>query len=77
MDVYTNTFCASGMHLPNGSYITFSGNGVVGPGGNIGSVKNSVGSGAYNATYQDHDGAKSSTHIPTPTTLPLPSVSGS
>ena len=59
MDVYTNTFCASGMHLPNGSYVTFGGNGAVGPGGNIGSVKNSVGSGAYDATYQDYDGTKS------------------
>ncbi|KAI6026543.1 glyoxal oxidase [Pisolithus microcarpus] len=35
MEVYTNTFCASGMHLPNGSYATFGGNGAVGPGGNI------------------------------------------
>ena len=65
------------MLLPNGSYITFSGNGAVGPGGNIGSVKNSVGSGAYNATYQDHDGTKPSTHVPTSTTLPLPSVDNS
>ncbi|KAH0826387.1 putative copper radical oxidase [Lanmaoa asiatica] len=58
MDVYTNTFCASGMHLPNGSYVTFGGNGAVGVGGNIGSVKNSAGSGAYDATYQDYDGTK-------------------
>ncbi|KAI9567949.1 putative copper radical oxidase [Boletus coccyginus] len=58
MDVLTNTFCASGMHLPNGSYVTFGGNGAVGPGGNIGSVKNNAGSGAYDTTYQDYDGTK-------------------
>jgi hypothetical protein len=58
MDVVTNTFCASGMHLPNGSYVTFGGNGAVGPGGNIGSVTNSAGSGAYDATYEDYDGTK-------------------
>lgn len=59
MEVLTNTFCASGMHLPNGSYATFGGNGAIGPGGNIGSVKNSAGSGAYDATYEDYDGTKS------------------
>ncbi|KAI6038557.1 putative copper radical oxidase [Pisolithus marmoratus] len=56
MEVYTNAFCASGMHLPNGSYATFGGNGAVGPGGNIGSVLNNAGSGAYDATYGDYDG---------------------
>ncbi|EGN94265.1 hypothetical protein SERLA73DRAFT_62449 [Serpula lacrymans var. lacrymans S7.3] len=59
MEVYTNTFCASGMHLPNGSYVTFGGNGAIGPGGAIGSVLNSAGSGAYDATYDDYDGTKS------------------
>lgn len=59
MDVATNVFCASGMHLPNGSYVTFGGNGAVGPGGVIGSVKNQFGSGAFDATYQDYDGTKS------------------
>jgi hypothetical protein len=59
MEVETNTFCASGMHLPNGSYVTFGGNGAVGPGGKIGSVTNSAGSGAFDATYQDYDGTKS------------------
>ncbi|KAH7908701.1 putative copper radical oxidase [Hygrophoropsis aurantiaca] len=59
MEVLTNTFCASGMHLPNGSYATFGGNGAIGPGGAIGSVKNSAGSGAYDATYEDYDGTKS------------------
>jgi hypothetical protein len=58
MEVLTNVFCASGMHLPNGSYATFGGNGAVGPGGNIGSVLNAGGgSGAYDATYQDYDGS--------------------
>ncbi|KAJ8592539.1 putative copper radical oxidase [Rhizopogon salebrosus TDB-379] len=59
MAVLTNTFCASGMHLPNGSYATFGGNGAIGPGGSIGSVKNSAGSGSYDATYEDYDGTKS------------------
>jgi len=59
MDVKTNVFCASGMHLPNGSFATFGGNGAIGPGGNIGSVTNpGGGSGAFDATYQDADGAR-------------------
>ncbi|KAJ7741572.1 DUF1929-domain-containing protein [Mycena maculata] len=59
MDVETNVFCASGMHLPNGSFVTFGGNGAVGPGGNIGSVRNPSGaSGSWDATYQDFDGSK-------------------
>ncbi|KAL0577539.1 hypothetical protein V5O48_004437 [Marasmius crinis-equi] len=60
MDIKTNVFCASGMHLPNGSYATFGGNGAIGPGGNIGSVRNPSGaSAAYDATYQNYDGSKS------------------
>ena len=60
MDVLTNTFCSSGAHLPNGSYVTFGGNGAIGPGGNIGSQRNPGGaSGAFDATYQDYDGSKS------------------
>jgi hypothetical protein len=59
MAITTNAFCASGMHLPNGSYVTFGGNGAIGPGGNIGSQKNAAGSGAFDATYQDYDGGKS------------------
>ncbi|KAH0585454.1 hypothetical protein H2248_008694 [Termitomyces sp. 'cryptogamus'] len=58
MDVVTNTFCASGMHLPNGSWVTFGGNGAVGRGGNIGSQRNSAGSGAWDSEYQDFDGTK-------------------
>jgi hypothetical protein len=47
------------MHLPNGSYITFGGNGAIGPGGNVGSViEPGAGRGAYDATYQDYDGTK-------------------
>ncbi|KAJ7129805.1 glyoxal oxidase N-terminus-domain-containing protein [Mycena epipterygia] len=59
MDIKTNTFCSSGYHLPNGSFATFGGNGAIGPGGNIGSVKNPAGSGSWDATYQDFDGGKS------------------
>jgi hypothetical protein len=59
MDVKTNVFCASGMHLPNGSWVTFGGNGAVGPGGNIGSQKNPGGaSGAFDSTYEDYDGSR-------------------
>lgn len=60
MDVKTNVFCASGMHLPNGSFVTFGGNGAVGPGGNIGSQKAPSGvSGTWDETFQDFDGSKS------------------
>ncbi|KAJ7046955.1 DUF1929-domain-containing protein [Mycena alexandri] len=60
MDVATNVFCASGMHLPNGSFVTFGGNGAIGPGGNIGSQRNPSGaSGAWDVTYDDFDGSKS------------------
>ncbi|KZT64150.1 copper radical oxidase [Daedalea quercina L-15889] len=60
MDVVTNTFCASGMHLPNGSYATFGGNGAVSPGGNIGNVLAPGGySATYDTTYQDYSGSKS------------------
>ncbi|PPQ99405.1 hypothetical protein CVT24_005392 [Panaeolus cyanescens] len=59
MDVRSNVFCSSGMHLPNGSYITLGGNGAVGPGGNIGSQLNPGGfSAAWDAVYQDFDGTR-------------------
>lgn len=58
MEILSNPFCASGAALPNGSVITFGGNGAIGPGGNIGSVRNGAGSGAYDATYGDYDGTK-------------------
>ena len=48
MEVMTNTFCASGFHLPNGSYATFGGNGAVGPGGGLGSQ---LEPGGYTAAY--------------------------
>lgn len=60
MDVKTNTFCSSGMHLPNGSFVTFGGNGAIGPGGNVGSQLNpGGGSAAWDATLQDFDGSRS------------------
>jgi hypothetical protein len=31
MDMTTNVFCASGMHMPNGTWATFGGNNAVGP----------------------------------------------
>lgn len=59
MDVTTNSFCASGMHLPNGSYVSFGGNSAVTTGGTQGSQKNADGSGAWDSLYQDFDGRKS------------------
>ncbi|CAE7135438.1 unnamed protein product [Rhizoctonia solani] len=59
MDVPTNSFCAAGMHFPNGSWATFGGNAAVGPGGNVGSMPNPGGLDAlYDATYQDWDGRR-------------------
>jgi len=59
MSVKTNTFCASGFHLPNGSYATFGGNGAVGPGASIGDQLNPDGySAAWDSRYQDFDGRK-------------------
>lgn len=60
MDVPTNTFCASGMHLPNGSWATFGGNAAVGPGGNVGSVPGPIAanSALYDDTYKDWDGRR-------------------
>lgn len=59
MDVRTNVFCSSGMHLPNGSYVTFGGNGAVGPQGNLGSQLNPGGySAAWDQTFQDFDGTR-------------------
>lgn len=59
MDVETNTFCASGMHFPNGSWATFGGNGAIGPGGGIGNVPAPGGGvGLFDSTYQDWDGRR-------------------
>lgn len=60
MSITTNTFCASGFHLPNGSYATFGGNGAVGPGASMGDQLNPDGySAAWDSRYQDFDGRKS------------------
>ncbi|KAJ7507666.1 glyoxal oxidase [Mycena galericulata] len=60
MDIKTNTFCSSGYHLPNGSFVTFGGNGAVSPGGAIGSELYPGGySAIWDAQYQDFDGSKS------------------
>ncbi|KDQ55294.1 glyoxal oxidase [Jaapia argillacea MUCL 33604] len=52
MDVRSNTFCAAGMHLPNGSYATFGGNAANGANG-------AAGVNGFNAQYGDYDGNKS------------------
>ncbi len=50
-------FCSSGMHLPNGSFVTFGGNNAVGRGGNTGT--NPDGSSVtWDPEYQDFDGAR-------------------
>ena len=59
MDVRSNTFCASGMHLPNGSYVTFGGSSGLGRGGAVGSSKDPAGNGVWDSEYQDFDGLKS------------------
>lgn len=50
--VTSNPFCASGSHMPNGSYIAFGGNNGVGPGGNDGDI----GGGSFDTTYGDTAG---------------------
>ncbi|KAF8914509.1 glyoxal oxidase N-terminus-domain-containing protein [Mucidula mucida] len=58
-DIRTNIFCSSGMHLPNGSFATFGGNGAITVGGDMGSVLNPGGySASFDETYQDYDGTK-------------------
>ncbi|EIW75862.1 DUF1929-domain-containing protein [Coniophora puteana RWD-64-598 SS2] len=52
MDIYSNTFCASGHHLPNGSYVTFGGNSAVGPPSTT--PQNTT----YDATWKDYDGTR-------------------
>ncbi|KIL62809.1 copper radical oxidase [Amanita muscaria Koide BX008] len=59
MDVRTNTFCASGAHLPNGSFVTFGGNGAVGPGASLGDQLIDPYSASWDSRYQDFDGRKS------------------
>ncbi|EIW74075.1 glyoxal oxidase [Coniophora puteana RWD-64-598 SS2] len=54
MDIMTNSFCASGMHLPNGSFVTFGGNNAIGVGG-----ATSPDGGKFDSAYGDYDGRKS------------------
>ena len=55
-DVPSNTFCASGMHLPDGVWATFGGNDAVAIGGNVGSQQNPDGTGAWDSALGDFDG---------------------
>jgi hypothetical protein len=61
MDVPSNSFCASGMPLPNASYVTFGGNGANGPDGATGTVLYPGGgpNAFFDAIYGDYDGSKS------------------
>ncbi|PPQ93058.1 hypothetical protein CVT25_011934 [Psilocybe cyanescens] len=59
MDIRSNTFCSSGMHLPNGSFINLGGNDGITINGAPGSQRNPDGTGQWDATYQDFDGRKS------------------
>ncbi|KAF7301375.1 hypothetical protein MIND_00702700 [Mycena indigotica] len=52
MDVQTNTFCSSGMHLPNGSFAVFGGNHAVAVGGGNPDGAN------WDSLLQDFDGSK-------------------
>ncbi|KAF9070748.1 copper radical oxidase [Rhodocollybia butyracea] len=79
MDIKTNSFCASGMHLPNGSYVTFGGN-ALSHLWRYWSVPNGQGAASFDATYQDYDGSKSIRVLNPCTTLmisALPIASGS
>ena len=59
MDVQTNTFCAAGMHFPNGSWATFGGNSAISVGGAVGSQPYPGGFNAiFDSTYGDYDGRK-------------------
>lgn len=49
IELTSNPFCASGMHMPNGSFITFGGNGAIGPTGN----------GSFDSVYGDLAGQTS------------------
>ncbi|GJE92328.1 glyoxal oxidase N terminal domain-containing protein [Phanerochaete sordida] len=55
IEVSSNPFCASGSHMPNGSFIAFGGNGAIGPTGNVGDT----GNGQYDTTYGDLAGQTS------------------
>jgi len=55
IDIQTNAFCAAGMHLPNGSYAVFGGNGAIGPGGNNSASGSSP---AFDPIYRDYDGTR-------------------
>ncbi|KAF7300493.1 hypothetical protein HMN09_00933700 [Mycena chlorophos] len=52
MDVQTNTFCSSGMHLPNGSFSVFGGNGAVAIGGG------DPDDNGWDSVLQDFDGSR-------------------
>lgn len=58
MDIRSNTFCSSGMHLPNGSFVSFGGNDGITINGQPGSSPNPDGTGAWDQIYQDFDGRK-------------------
>ncbi|KAF8211248.1 glyoxal oxidase N-terminus-domain-containing protein [Mycena galopus ATCC 62051] len=60
MDIKTNTFCSSGYHVPNGSFVTFGGNGAAGPGASEGSqVVPGAFFATWDSTYMDFDGGLS------------------
>lgn len=59
MDMFTNVFCASGMHFPNGSFATFGGNGAIGPEGALGDTPPGSNPALFDTKYQDYDGGTS------------------
>jgi len=58
MEVKTNSFCASGMFLPDGSWASFGGNDAVTINGAAGSQKNPDGTGLWDSVYNDFDGRR-------------------
>lgn len=59
MDVITNTFCASGMHLPNGTFVTFGGNQAVGPQGSAPNPNSTGYIAGFDPDYGDWSGSTS------------------
>ncbi|KAF9552626.1 copper radical oxidase [Agrocybe pediades] len=58
MEIKTNSFCASGMFMPDGSWASFGGNDAVTIAGKPGSQKNPDGTGAWDSVYNDFDGRR-------------------
>ncbi|PPQ89180.1 hypothetical protein CVT25_001118 [Psilocybe cyanescens] len=54
MDIKSNSFCSSGMHLPNGSFVTFGGTDGITVGGKVENQLNPDGTSFWDSVYQDY-----------------------